>query len=912
MGKDEKIIIVSHTHWDREWYMSFNLFRFRLVTMMDRLVNLLEINQEYKSFMLDGQTSLLEDYLEVRPGAKQRLEALIQRGKIQIGPYYVQNDPWLQTGEGYVRNLLMGHSISRSYGVMPMKIGYIPDQYAHFEQMPQVFRGFNIGAMAFGRGMGNQQEEHGLGFEFEWKAPDGTSVVALHLISGYGQCTGLPDDPDAAINMMLFDKTKLNEIKKSTQWTLLFSGSDHRIPEQSLPAAIKRWNETSEITEDEGTIMQGTIEEFVQNVLAEKPHFPSYSGELRGARYQHSFQGVFSSCMPLKKRNFHAHDVLERYAEPLSIIARCIAGSDYSGFIALAWKELLKNEAHDSAWTASWNQVMKEMDTRFDCVLQNAEETRNWALLDLTSRIIVERQTEQQVEVVLFNPLEFPRSEPVSVTIPTNFELESGYVMMDSTGKKLQATFERVLAGNEEIMLVRKFVGSQGSRPKYFYKVFTEPLEVPALGYTILFINPIGTNAINQNISAKVKEITQATGLKASDTSMENDAVKVEILPNGSFNVIDKATKHAYTGFNMFADVGDVGDGYESLAVPGDHPITTKASAAQRKLVVGTGFAATCKVDIPLEIPACASDDRSKRVEQKIKLGITSYITIRTSTDPRVDVRVEFENNARDHKLSVAFPTGLKAAQVQVDGHFGITSRDIKLPKSDGWINKPLPQAPQHRFVSVTDTSGKKGILIANRGLPEYEATYRDDGTVDLGLTLMRATWGWGWHINQQSPVRVEITQVQGKHACEYSIIPHGGNIFASAFRKAMAFRYPVHAEYRGVHNKYEGHFPNITAPKPFLLLTGSFFELDPPELVLSCVKKAERSDDIIVRLFNASKSKEIQGTLKIGLKIKNVDIVNLEEDVMSSLQIKEKEIASSIVLKVPPAKIITLKLAVD
>ena len=490
MGKDEKNIIVAHAHWDREWYLPFSLMRFRLVAMMDKLVNVLETDKEFSSFMLDGQTCMLEDYVEIRPAMKERIGALIKAGRIQIGPYYVLNDAWLQTGEGYIRNLLVGHAISREWGVRPMKVGYVPDQYNHFEQMPQVLAGFGVKAMAFGRSMGNQQEEHGLGFEFEWKAPDGSSVLALHLIGGYGMCSGLPDQPELAVDMLVFGRGAIRQIKKATRWSLMFSGDDHRLPEHVLPAAIRAWNGIDEITEDEGTLQLGTMEEFVNHVLGEKPDLPAYTGELRGARYQRAFQGVYSSCMPLKRRNAFAHDVLERYAEPLAAISTSIAGTDYRGFLAVAWRELLKNQAHDSAWAASWNQVMKEMDTRFDVAIQNAEETRNWALLDITSRILVQKVSDSQVEVILFNPLEYARAEPITFVLPANFDLEAGYTLMAASGQAMRSSFEPVPTSNEEIFLVRKFVGSHGSRPKRFYKMHVEAVEVPALGYTTLVVAP--------------------------------------------------------------------------------------------------------------------------------------------------------------------------------------------------------------------------------------------------------------------------------------------------------------------------------------------------------------------------------------------------------------------------------------
>lgn len=902
MGKDERNIIVSHSHWDREWYLPFSLMRFRLVAMMDKLVDLLETDKEFSSFMLDGQTCMLEDYIEVRPGMRERLGALVKAGRILIGPYYVLDDAWLQTGEGYVRNLLAGHAISREWGVRPMKVGYIPDQYNHFEQLPQVLAGFGINAMAFGRSMGNQQEEHGLGFEFEWRAPDGSSVLALHLVGGYGMGSGMPDDPELAVDMLVFGRGQIKRIQKATRWSLMFSGDDHRLPERVLPAAIKAWNAIDEITEDEGTLQQGTLEEFARRVLDEKPSLPSYEGEIRGARYQRAFQGVYSSCMPLKRLNALAHDVLERYAEPLAAISASIAGSDYSGFIAVAWRELLKNQAHDSAWAASWNQVMKEMETRFDVAVQNAEEARNWALLDITSRILVQRVSGSQVEIALFNPLEYARVEPVEIVIPANFDLEGGYVVMDASGQPLRSKFEPVPTGNDEIFLVRKFVGSQGTRPKRFYKLQVEAVAVPALGYTTLVVSP----SIRKSTAAQSEFKTLKT-LKADSNSLENEVILVAVNPDGTFDLLDKRTGNTYHGLNSFEDVSDVGDGYEFQPIEGDMPISSVGGTAKSEIVENTGFSATVKVSIEMAVPACA-EGRAKRSSRTVPLPIKALVKINAGNDPRVAVCVHVENTARDHKLTCLFPTGIVTSQVDVDGHFCITARPVKLPRGDGWAVKPTAQAVQHRFVSVAGVNGKEGLLVANKGMPEYEAIEQRDGTVRLGLTLFRSTRGWGLHINKASPVKVQLTEVLGPVGAEYCLVPHDGNLFPSAFRDAMRFRYPIHAEYRGAHNKYQGYFPNIPAPSPFLLMSGSFVELEPPELVLSCVKQADRSNGILVRLFNASKASDVRGTLRLGLRFTRAELVDLEENVIASVPVKTDDVACSIALDVPRAKIITFK----
>ena len=100
------VIVVSHTHWDREWYLPFEDFRWQLVKTIDQLIELMEQNLQYKHFNLDGQTILLDDYLELRPQNRDKLKKLIASNRFQIGPWYVLADEFLVSGEALVRNLL--------------------------------------------------------------------------------------------------------------------------------------------------------------------------------------------------------------------------------------------------------------------------------------------------------------------------------------------------------------------------------------------------------------------------------------------------------------------------------------------------------------------------------------------------------------------------------------------------------------------------------------------------------------------------------------------------------------------------------------------------------------------------------------------------------------------------------------
>ena len=100
--------IVPHTHWDREWYAPFQTYRAQLVHLLDDLLDLLEHDDAYARFLLDGQTAVLDDYFEVRPDAEPRLAALVGAGRVQIGPWMVLMDEYMVSAETMVRDLQLG------------------------------------------------------------------------------------------------------------------------------------------------------------------------------------------------------------------------------------------------------------------------------------------------------------------------------------------------------------------------------------------------------------------------------------------------------------------------------------------------------------------------------------------------------------------------------------------------------------------------------------------------------------------------------------------------------------------------------------------------------------------------------------------------------------------------------------
>ena len=144
--------IISHSHWDREWYLPYEKHHMLLIEFMDTLINTLETDPDYKSFHLDGQTLLIEDYLQVRPENKERLKKLIEAKRIHVGPWFILQDEFLTSSEANIRNLQMGHDLAREYGEV-CKVGYFPDSFGNMGQAPQILKKAGIETAVFGRGV---------------------------------------------------------------------------------------------------------------------------------------------------------------------------------------------------------------------------------------------------------------------------------------------------------------------------------------------------------------------------------------------------------------------------------------------------------------------------------------------------------------------------------------------------------------------------------------------------------------------------------------------------------------------------------------------------------------------------------------------------------------------------------------
>jgi mannosylglycerate hydrolase len=222
--------IISHTHWDREWYLTFQQFRLKLVHLVDGLLETLEQNPDFEHFMLDGQTIVLDDYLQMRPENEAVIRQHVQSGRILIGPWHILPDMFLVSPEAHIRNLLQGARTASRFGPS-MPVGYIPDPFGHPGQVPQILHGFGITTASVWRGIGD------LPCEFWWQAPDGSRVLMAFLRESYSNGASLPADAPTQFTTQLAQIQATLAAHSAVHDLLVMVGTDHMEPSPHTPDA---------------------------------------------------------------------------------------------------------------------------------------------------------------------------------------------------------------------------------------------------------------------------------------------------------------------------------------------------------------------------------------------------------------------------------------------------------------------------------------------------------------------------------------------------------------------------------------------------------------------------------------------------------------------------------------------------
>lgn len=862
MDKKRTAHIISHTHWDREWYLPYEKHHVRLVALVDALLDKLDQGGEFKSFYLDGQTIILEDYLQVRPENKERLEAHIREGRILIGPWYILQDAFLTSGEANVRNMQIGHQDAKRYGE-PAKIGYFPDTFGLVGQTPQLMQQSGIKNAFFGRGVkptgfNNTVSDGGYESSFSeliWEGPDGSKVLGILFANWYSNGNEVPTDDEEA---KAFWDRKLADAEKyaSTGELLFMNGCDHQPIQLDLPEAI----ETASRLYPDTEFVHSSLPQYLQSLEgALDRDLSSVKGELRSQRTDGwgTLVNTASARVYLKQMNQEGQALLEKVAEPLASFAHLL-GKEYPHHLfTYAWKTLMQNHPHDSICGCSVDEVHREMVTRFAKSRHVAE-----SVIDDSKQVIAESidtsgftaYGEDPLPLVAMNTTGWARTGVISVELDAarlylreGFTLEetarrmkeadlSGRVLVDEAGNKVACTVEDLG------LLFGYDLPDDKFRQPYMcrrVRITFQAEDVPALG--------LRTYAWVRREEAASGSIPQNAGsLLTGHHVMENTAIKIEIAEDGSFALIDKKSGRTYRDLGVYEDTGDIGNEYMYRQPEGEQALTTKGLAAQIRVLEDTPYRASIEIRHHWEIPASADDTldaeqralvyyperKAQRSKRLVPLEITTVLSLEKG-GKGLHIESSLDNRAKDHRIRVLFPTDLMAAKHKVDSMFEIAVRDNE--PAPEWVN---PSNTQHQQAFVEISDGQTGLAVANLGLNEYEVLR--DGRNTIAVTLLRSVGelgDWGLFPTPEA-------QCLGEHTFRLELIPYGheGSGAFNAYTEAYQFQIPWTVCQTGVHT---GPIAPLYTP----------LRWEGEELAFSSLKMNEETGDLLLRWYNMSNS---------------------------------------------------------
>jgi alpha-mannosidase/mannosylglycerate hydrolase len=881
--------VISHTHWDREWYLPFQAYRKFLVQMMDDLLDTLDHDPEYRCFTFDGQTAPLDDYLAIRPEQRDRLAKHLHAGVLEIGPWYVQPDEFLVSGESLVRNLLKGFRHARALGVEPMMVGHVPDCFGHISQLPQLFAGFGIDSAVLFRGLASSQVKH----EFTWHSPDGTAILGVLMESEWAYSTlwyalrdyceyAKPYDRDDIVQRIAALAEK-HRARATTDVLLFMDGVDHAPVWHDLTRALRDANESI----PDIYLQKARLGDYLQDLKKAVAglELQPITGELRQTcrdGMSDVFMGTMVSRVHLKQANAAVERLLSKVCEPLSVFTGWL-GEDYpTSYLQTAWHYLLLNHPHDSICGCSIDQVHEDMIYRFDQARLIGEHIVADRLAYLAARIDdglgAETAASDTASYMIYNPEAQPMGPVIRLTLPLDEGWRADQCLFSTPDGT--AVPHQVLDAVADTLLVKEFTAVPLFLPETRVDLVVElPDPIPSMGYATIVVrratvpvHPTGT-------------------LCPTPRQMENEWLHVRVNDSGTFDLRHKPSGRTFTDQLLFEDVGDVGDGWKFRPAPYGGTVTSVGSPVTIRRLHDGPLAAQYEVRITMTVPDSVSLENGHRSTRTGENTITSVITLQKGC-PYIGVETTVQNTTRDHAIRALFPTGLRGAtHTAADTPFDVVERPIALPDTAGWPEPAYSSWPRQSFVDVADH--QSGLAILSEGMYEYDI--RDDADRTLSIMLLRG------YRNVIGRPHDEGGQVLGTHRFRFALFPHDGDWRAAGIPAlAQAFRaVPLSTRLRPPRRGSALPMPLRTLPP-----VQSFLSISPSTVLLSAIKQAEDSDALIVRCYHLGNT-ACEAVMKCGQPMIEAHLVNLDEQPISPMQVG----GDRITLTVAPRQIITLAL---
>ncbi len=811
------IKVIAHTHWDKEWYFTDNRSMVYSLIDFDEIIDYLSSDDDISTFLLDGQTSIIEDYLRYRPEKKDQIKELISKEKIITGPWYTQSDTLVISGESLIRNLQIGINQSKNLGGY-QSIGYLPDSFGMSEQMPLIYNQMGLKYAFFRRGIADHLLKDR---EFNWISPSGESIKAFNLYH-YGIMAYPPNEDDGSYIEELVDKLKKFGNRKPY---ILFNGEDQKPIRKNITKIIQNSNYDIEID---------SLENSLDEVFANADGLVDYTGEFTFGQHSRTHKSIFSTRADLKIKHNRLERYLSEFLEPLSAISYKLGLRYEKELIEECFKLMLLNSAHDSIGMCNSDKTNNFIEYRYDKV---DDISRN--LADSIMRRIGDGISLSPFSFQVYNALPYTREEYITCNILTPFE----DFIIERDGEPVD--FELIKIEEDKTNLAKsiKEIGvnnEASSNLKTYKKIY---------GAKILIkdkLLPMGYQTYD------IKESSEGfkRNVPSNDNFIENEFYKIHIRDNGQIIVEgDSNINKIY-----LEDNGDEGDSYDY-------------SSPDKDLFISEGKVSDIKVikndlyqNISYKLARKVPSNLENRLSNILDKELISHVSLTLYKAKKyIELSYKTKNNAIEHRDRVVVDTKIEAKNSIADQQFGTIVREVDYSKyknwiKDGWDEKPRGIEPMISFAALESNQTVCGV---SDGVREYEIL--DNNKIDF--TMFRSIPYLGKPDLNDRPGRASgVYEIQMGHALLdkeiettlYICDLENDYLKMHKFSKEVLNR-PISYQGGEIYDNTD-HFvisKNNSYPQSYSLL-----EIE--EAVFSTLKQSYKNESLILRLYNPYRERNI------------------------------------------------------
>jgi mannosylglycerate hydrolase len=886
------IIVVSHTHWDREWYHPLGVMRQRLTALVDGLID----QPDGLPFLLDGQAIVLDDYRLMRPERTVVLRQALSAGQIEAGPWYVLADLLMTSGESLTRNLLEGMRTVREAGGTPPPVLYSPDAFGHAAAGPLLAAEFGFGTAIVWRGFGGP--DHPNSTVALWKHKSGARVLLYHLpASGYEIGSSLPPTAEAALARWrtMRDAVIGNNLVRVA---LLPNGADHHARQAQRADAIAALGKAVYPHSLEVDTLAGFARRIELASAAVK--LPRVAGELRDSMgHTWSLQGTFATRAHQKRTNAIVDRQLVRDTEPWVALAWYLNGWSAQASLRMAWKTLLTTHPHDTLCGCSVDAVADAADQRWIDAAAQATAVRDDALRVLVDcNVVAERELEShwQPTLIVRNPSARLRNGVLHLRL-------IDAVVQDPVGPGSAArSGARVpplavapqWSGDEHIQLLRRSRAFDRVESPQHYPRNAVVRETHALAYVADVAGYRAQPLLLSDLASIAQPVPVRERARATETTLNGPTWRISSSMQGV--VATQAENGAkLQPLGWLESITDMGDTY-TPSLRGEAIVARwgKPHLAE-KGPIRAAWEFDSVIERPMSMASSATEPQAREIAARdiASITCTATLALHAGTD-RIDISINGVNTACDHRLRwvLPLPGSLHTTRVIADAAFGAVERTRSALDTGDWgAETRLHSAPLHRWLYFTGDA--YGLGIISDGLAEYELL--PDG--QLAITLVRAVGELsrrdlperlghaGW------PMATPGAQSLGAFTAHFSLVTLPADV-ESALAKLEATAddvlTPLVADtWRGV----------ATALSPCTGLT-----LEGDGLVFSAAKRSEDGEWLVLRCVN-QRATRVGGTWYLPRAAQEVRVSRLDETPGAALS----GTGAKIHFEAPPFGIVTL-----